>query len=1147
MINTIEITSQNGPSSSAFTKQDYLGPVTLVTFSSCGSLLYVGVGPTIFLYATTTSEFLGKHDVFTRGILHGCDIVLHAASESFVGAFFGQKRVSCFQQLPQNPDAARSHEQLAVLGTSKVFCDWVFDVQLLTSEITAIEDENLLVAVGLAHNLVQIWDPVRNSILRTAQCAERCILYSLAFHGRSLDELIVASGTVFQQILLWNPMEITNDVAKAAIMPIQRLHAHNGVLFKLVWSSDARSLASVSDDRSVQLWSHHSTITPDQLDAPRSLDRTALLFCSYSPVFRSWGHAARIWDVSFWKCGVVTASEDGLCKVWDLNGKCVATLQGHMGHVWRAAVHPSLMMIASGGGDNAVKLWDVSHELMSSSHAAGVSDFCKTVTIPTTFLKKKEGDFLSQSVRNIVFSAVDNGKAAFVASEHGDIFRLDLLSLKAVLFFTICSIDGGVQAKAGSLSTFTLDFSGRFLLLGDRLGRVMIVDASIGILLHSWYAQTNVRVMKLWWDQEDAIFVSSADGVLAEWKPLVAEATDKSASPSVKTELVRTFKIPAKSSASSLLVIDRVALRNVIVGDGHGGVYIFHRSLYATVSDDQSKIVTPPTFVLKGAHGRDFVASLLLSGKDEDASRHQLVMLSGGHDGYICRYVLDSDAFGALKATQVGRESIRNISTVRQLWWSKSAAHGKATHNLMVFGFHANQAILYNLSAHYRLFNVECGGWRRPHALFTRAAEIMSSMLSHTFLFTLPAAQKQQIVVKVHSTLFRETSDSNTVPRFLNLSLHGQYHGRMTTCVAFLGKDRMVTASDDNSLMLHRQRATNCTGLRWGVVATGIAHTTTVRALITFQRENVDGIFEHIILSGGGKQRLNLWCVCGESDLLRHVCGQDRAGAAQDHRILGLATFVIPSVSGAYRLVAACNSEGSTQLSLLDFNHGKFIEIGDLNSISRKPILSCVGFQDGDNDLVIAGLAVGTTDGIVTLWDLGALLREIGMSLQLSEDIRHIKEKLKKLISELQPIFEYLAHDMGVNCINLVSCKSTEKGSLDVTLISGGDDQNLNLRELRFPACLVLTEVRLINASGAAIKTVASIDSKAIFAAGYDQRVSRWSINHTDNGTKIERQGAAFSECADIAKLAIRKASTRNAYEVVVVGQGLQMIQFQRK
>ncbi|KAG6609917.1 WD-repeat protein WDR6, WD repeat superfamily [Phytophthora cinnamomi] len=939
-------------------KQEFLGAVTLVTFSADGSLLYVGVGPTVFLYATATGELLGEHKVLTRGILHGCDVVglpdsCSATTEAYVGAFFGQKRVACFKNLPQTPEAARGLDGLTVLGKPKVFCDWVFDVQQLTDDFAPEEaNKTLLAAVGLAHNLVQIWDPVRNDILRSVQCAERCILYALAFHGRSLDELVVASGTVFQQILLWNPMENANEDSDCAVEPVQRLHAHDGVLFKLAWSSDARALASVSDDRTVQLWSNNGETTVGQLHAPRTANRAELLAKEYSPVFRAWGHSARIWDVCFWERGLVTASEDGLCKLWDLDGKCVATLQGHMGrHVWRAAVHPSQKVIATGGGDGAAKLWDITRQLMSTSDVPDSSDWSKTIRVSFTTsaiaTKKKKGS-QSHSVRNIVLSARNNGKTAFVASEHGEIFLLDLSSLTAQLFFTIPPIDDTpVQTRTGGLSTFAIDGSGRFLLLGDVSGRVCVVDATTGNLLHSWVAHANVRVMKIWWEQDGTLFVSSASGILSEWKPSIAETKENSTVLSIEMELAATFKIPAKSSTSSILVLNRSGTRNIIGGDGHGSVYIFHRPLATTEKGEDVSVPRSPALVLKGVHGRELVASLLLSDGAGSTQGHHTVMFSGGHDGYICSFTLEENGSGALTAAQVGRESIRGISTIKQLWWSSPSSGDNTKSDLMVLGFHAAHAVLHNFSAQYRVFNVECGGWRRPHALFTSAQGKGSSLPSHTFVFTPPSTQKQQVDIK------------------------------------------------------------------------------------------------------------------------------------EDE---------------------------------------------------------------------IAGVAVGSTDGLVTLWDLSALLKNIGSLLQSKEDFSLVNTKLLELIGCMRPSGNYLAHDMGTNCINLVKCtKSEEQGSLDVTLISGGDDQNLSLQELRFPACQKLSEARAVNASGSAIKTVGCVDAQVVFVAGYDQRVSKWTIRRDRDGTQLEWRGAAFSECADIADLAIRQAPTAQADEVVVVGQGLQMLQFQRE
>ncbi|KAI9907929.1 hypothetical protein PsorP6_004129 [Peronosclerospora sorghi] len=981
--------------------------------------------------------------------------------------------------------------------------------------------------------MMQIWDPERQTILRSVQCAERCILYSLAFHGRSFDELVVASGTVFQQILLWNPMEKAGQHSSAVVAPVQRLHAHDGVLFKLAWSSDASFLVSVSDDRTVQLWSKNVTTDAEKVQQPRTRSRSDLLQKQYASVFRAWGHSARIWDVSFWERGVVTASEDGVAKLWNFNGTCVATLQGHVGkHVWRVAVHPSQTILATGGGDGAVKLWDSTQQLMSSTDASVASDLCQTIRVPFALWQRTTKTLASHSVRNIVLRSLDRGKIAFVASEHGAIFRMDLLSLRAELIYALPWTD--THPPPARLSSFSIDCSGRYVLLGEVSGRVSIVEATTGTQLYSWTTQTNVRVMKIWWDQHDALFVSSANGLLTEWKPLVCDSHQLA---SITMNHVASYTIPAKSSISTILIVDRAAkVRNIIGGDGHGNVYVFHHYLPPTEGNIDVIQGQSPAFTLKGVHGRSAVTSLLL-----DIQKSHMCLVSGGHDGYICSYELEetSNSTGKLSVTRLGREAIKGLSTIKQMWWRQSSGTNQRQ-ELFVFGFHATHAILHNMSAQYRVFTVDCGGWRRPHALYTQADNVTSAIPSHTFVFAPPTSQRQDIEVKIHSTLL---DPCRKPPLFLHCSLHDQYHGRMTVCVAFLGTERLVTASEDNSVLLHRRLAQDeGKRPRWRRVASGIAHTSSVRVLTTYQRNCGE---DHIVVSGGGKQRLNVWLVSGEQDVLRHVCGYERREAAQDHRILTLATFAIPCVSNAYRLVTACNSEGSIQLLVLDLSSRQLLELGECRS-SRKPILSCVGFEQVDS--MMAGLAVGSTDGFVTLWNLSMLVHQMSLHLRSQHSVEQLQDSLRELISHMRPVGNYLAHEMGTNSMTLVSCSpSAIEQSLDVAIVSGGDDQNLTLCALRFPSCHMLSETRIVNASGSAIKTLACGNAQRMYAAGYDQRVSKWHMERTERGYDLTWQGAAFSDCADIADMAIRPSWNNAADDVVVVGQGLQMMQFEHQ
>ncbi|KAI9905384.1 hypothetical protein PsorP6_014350 [Peronosclerospora sorghi] len=333
---------------------------------------------------------------------------------------------------------------------------------------------------------------------------------------------------------------------------------------------------------------------------------------------------------------------------------------------------------------------------------------------------------------------------------------------------------------------------------------------------------------------------------------------------------VARYTIPAKSFISTILIVDRAAkVRNIIVGDGHGIFYVFHHSVSPKEGNIDVIQGKYPTFSLKGVHGRSAVTSLLL-----DIQKSHMCLVSGAHDGYICSYQLEetSNNTGKLSVTRLGREAIKGLSMIKQLWWRQSSGTNQRQ-ELFVFGFHASHAILHNMSAQYRVFRVDFGGWRRPHALYTQADNVTSAISSHAFDFTPPTSQRQNIEVKIHSTL-------------LDPCRKPPLNGTVSDC--FRRQQRL----------LHRRLAQDeGKRPRWRRAASGIVHTSSVRALTTYQRNCGE---DHIVITGGGKQRLNVWFVSGEQDVLRHVCGYELREAAQDHRIITLATFAIPCVSDAY-------------------------------------------------------------------------------------------------------------------------------------------------------------------------------------------------------------------------------------------------------
>lgn len=73
------------------------------------------------------------------------------------------------------------------------------------------------------------------------------------------------------------------------------------------------------------------------------------------------GHSNRIYRASFSPNGryVVTASGDGLAKIWNVNsGNLFKTLKGHSGHVFSAQFSPDNKHVVTAGGETA-EIWEV--------------------------------------------------------------------------------------------------------------------------------------------------------------------------------------------------------------------------------------------------------------------------------------------------------------------------------------------------------------------------------------------------------------------------------------------------------------------------------------------------------------------------------------------------------------------------------------------------------------------------------------------------------------------------------------------------------------------------------------------------------------------------------------------------------------------
>ncbi|XP_027188627.1 uncharacterized protein [Cicer arietinum] len=619
------------------------------------------------------------------------------------------------------------------------------------------------------------------------QSPVRCLLYSMRLWGHDLEVLRIASGTIFNEIVVWkvapqhdkssrtqedhdhqgsNCSSLKGNLYEA--VHICKLVGHEGSIFRITWSSCGSKLVSVSDDRSARVWS-----LPIGKEDSLYHDPIALVL---------FGHNARVWDCCISDHFIVTVSEDCTCRIWGIDGEQLQVIREHIGRgIWRCLYDPNLSLLITAGFDSAIKVHRphacLSRGLAEEQLSPGSTEMF-SISIPNVLEHIGLTDSKSEYVRCLRFSSQDS---LYVATNHGYLYHAKLCEAGGDQWNQLVQVSNGAPIICMdflSKDSFELGCGDEdWIAIGDGKGNMTVIGVTNNdctptvTLSFTWRAEMERQLLGTYWCKSLGcryVFTADPRGGLKLWRlPDPSQSNSQSSPSSHIVSLAAEF---ISSYGMRIMCLDACTGEEVLAcGDLRGNMVLFPllKSLVLSTSVGQEMKI-PPVNHFKGVHGISSVSSVVVT----KLGYNQIEIRSTGADGCICYLEYDKEMQN-LQFT--GMKQVKELTLIEHVSVDNNSEG--TTSRSYAAGFASVDFIVWNLVNENKVVKIPCGGWRRPHSYFLGDVPEMKNC----FAFV------KDEMIHIHR-LWIDDKDAKIYP----LSLHMQFHGREIHSLCFIHEDMLL-------------------------------------------------------------------------------------------------------------------------------------------------------------------------------------------------------------------------------------------------------------------------------------------------------------------------------------------------------------------